>query len=210
MVTLERDGLQDMVTSTMEFKEWGETPLEGEEVAGEEVEEGNNVAVEKEEEEDAPSVAGMSVEESHSVARDEKAEEAEMAVANEAGEREENTAGEMEDFKFVPEMAKNCNRFRGDVVEEVDSIPDPLILSCVDGLVRLRKVKLEAEGGWPALGNRGVSEIVKGVGAERNLGSSSDEDAIIGGVIVAGSASQKENNAARRGKKKNQRNEISG
>jgi len=211
LVTLERDGLQDMVTSAMEFKEWGETPREGEEVAGEE-----------DEEKAASSVAGMSVE-SHRVAGEEDEDKAALSVAGEggedeaglvvadkAGEREENTADGMEEDKIVPEMARDCNRFVSDLVEEEDSIPDPLIPSCVGGLVRLREASLEREGGWPALGNPGLKEIDKSVEAVRSLGSSGDEDTIIGGVIVAGGASQKAKNAARRGKRKNCRSEASG
>jgi len=178
-ITIERDGLQDMITSTIEFEEeWGRAPL-SEEVAGEEREESRNVAVEEEVEEAAPSVAG------------EEEEEAELTVADEAGEREENTAGEMEDVEFVPAMAEDCNRFKVDLVEEVDSIPDLLVPSCVDGLVRMREVRLEVEGGWPSLGNPVVKEIDRGEGGVRNLGSSVDEDTIVGGIIVAGGASQK-------------------
>jgi len=219
-----------MVTSTMEFKEWGETPLKcqemaGEEsedeaapgVAGEEMEKGHNMAVVEEKEEAAPSVAEISVEESYSMAGEEE-DEAELVVADEANEREENTAREMKDVRFVvkdvefvPEMAKDYNRFRGDLVEEEeDSVPDPLIPSCVDGVVRLRKEVLEAEGGWPALRNPRVSEIVKKVEAGRSLGSSGDENTIIGGEIVAGGALEKAKNTARRGKRKIRRSEASG
>ena len=112
-------------------------------------------------------VAGMSEMESHSVAGEEAeedrravAEETEedetvpdKAVAGEAREWEENTTNRMVDDEFVPEMAQDCNWFRLDWVKKEDSIPDPLIPSCVDGLVRLREASLEREGVWPALGN---------------------------------------------------------
>jgi len=223
LVTVERDGLQDMVVGTMEFEEeWGRTPLGGDEVArmeldgeaepsvaGEEEEESHDVAMEEEVKEAAPSVAGMLVEESHSVAG-EREKEAELAVADEAGGREENTADRMEEVEFVAEMARDCNRFRLDLVVKEDSVLDPLIPSCVDGLVMLRKASLEEEGGWPALGSPRIKEIDRKKGVMRSLGSSGDEDTIIGGVIVAGGASQKAKNAARRGKRKNRRSEASG
>ena len=136
-------------------------------------------------------------------------EEAELAVAGEAGGQEENTASEMEEDEFVPEMAEGCNRLEMDLVE-VDLIPDPLIPSCVDGLVKLSTVELEEEGGWPALGNPILKEGDKSVGVVRELGSSGDEDTIVGGVIVAGGASQKAKNAARRGKRKSHLSEASG
>jgi len=137
------------------------------------------------------------MEESHRVA---EVREAEETVANEANEQEENTG--MEDEEFVPEMAEGCNRFVIDLVEEVDSVPNPLIPLCVCGLVRLREGELEKEGAWPALGNPGLKEIDKREGGMRGLGSSGDKDIIIGGMIVAGGASQKAKNAARRGKRK--------
>jgi len=141
------------------------------------------------------------MEESYSVAGEE--EVAESAVADEAGEWEENTVVRIEEEEFVPEMAEGYNRFEMKLVEEVDSVLEPLVPSCVGGLVKLREVELEAERGWPALGNPGGSikkEIVIEVG--KDLGSSDDEDVIIGGVIVAGGASQKAKNTARRAKKK--------
>jgi len=201
LVTLERDGLQDMVVPTIEFdEEWGRAPLGGEEVAEAEVESeaALSVAEEMEEDEAAPSVAG------------EEEEEAELAVADEAGGWEENTVGEMEDVECVPEMAEDYNRFREDLVEEVDLISSPLIPSCVGGLVRLRGAELEVEGGWPALGSPSLKEIDRSVRVVRELGSSGDEDAIVGGVIVAGGASQKKKNSARRGQRKNRRGEASG
>ena len=77
LATLERDGLKDMVVSTMEFdEECGRAPLGGEEVA--EAESGSEAA---------PSVAEMSVE-SHGVAGEGGEDEAELAVADEAGGRE--------------------------------------------------------------------------------------------------------------------------
>jgi len=108
-VTLERDGLVDMVAPTMFVEEeWGETPLADEEVAGEEVrgeaalsvagsgclsvamvevaeevaveEVAEDVAVEKA----ALSVAGVGVEERHDVAGRGDVQEAESAVAEEA------------------------------------------------------------------------------------------------------------------------------
>jgi len=143
---------------------------ESEDEAGEEAgnEAAPSVAGEGFGEKAAPSVAGEEVEEeAESVARAEVPSElvwleedpngfdawlrrkvAEMAMAEER-RREENTAMEM--VESAPEMAENCNRFKLDLVGEVDSVPDPLIPSCVDGLVRMRGAELEAEGGWPAL-----------------------------------------------------------
>ena len=127
-----------------------------------------------------------------------------------AREREENTAGEVKDDECVPDVADGCNRFALDLVGEVDSVPSPLIPSCVDGLVRLREMELEEEGGWPALENPVVKKIDISVGEVKYLGSSGDEDEIIGGVIVAGGALQKAKNAARKRKRKIRRGEASG
>jgi len=68
-----------------------------------------------------PGVAEMSIEGSHSVA-DEEEDKDELAAADE----------------FVPEMATDVNRLRGDLIKEADSILDPLIPSQMVGLVRRR------------------------------------------------------------------------
>jgi len=264
LVTLERDGLVDMVAPTVFVEEeWGEMPQTDEEVAGEDEENeatpsvaesvcpsvamvevagevdmarvaeevAVGVAGEGVEEVTAPGVANAEVVDSHCVAGEETEMDAwvvgtvmsegerdrrvklwlkKWAEGEEdrrrAREREENTAVEM--VESAPEMAENCNRFELDLVEEVDSVPDPLIPSCVDDLVRMRGAELEAEGGWPVLSGRGVDKF--GEGMVRELGSSGDEDAIVGGVIVAGGASQKARNAARKKKRKIRPGEASG
>jgi len=233
-VTLERDGLQDMVVPTMEFEEfemWECSPPAEEEVAGEEardeaapsvaeskctsvamVERSEDeaskevedvaipsVASEESEEEAAQSVAGAGVKERHSVAEEEGRRKAEsdrdaqlerkmremvrdMEKRRKEGKkrREEHTASEIVDVERVPQMAGDCNRFRMDLVERVDSVPDPLIPSYVGGLVTGRVQELEEEGGWPTLGNPSLNEIEGGEG-RRGLGSSGDEDAVIVG-----------------------------
>jgi len=172
---------------------------EGEEEAGEGTEEvaAPSVAEEESEEKATGSVAEEWLCERHKVAR----------VRD--WRREENTAGETIDIGRVPEMAEDCNRFKMDLVERVDSVPEPLIPSCVGRSVWERAEELEREGGWPTLRKPGLKQIDNGEG-RRGLGSSGDEDAIIGGVIVAGGASQKAKNAARKKKRKIRWGEASG
>jgi len=261
LVTLERDGLVDMVAPTV-FMEgrWGETPLTDEKVAsGDEGDEATpsvaeslcpsvamvevaeeeageeeedvatlSVAGEESEEEAAQGVAGAGVERRHSVANEDDRSKAELIRDarmekrlkemardvtrrwdEERKRREENATGRVVDVERVPEMAEGCNRFEMDLVERVDSVPEPLIPSGVGDLIRDRTEELEEDGGWPALGNPGLSKIEGGEERMR-LGSSGDEDAVIGGVIVAGGASQKARNAARKKKRKNRRSEASG
>ena len=81
-VKIEQDGLRDMVTMTVEIKEWGEEPLVSEEVA-EESDDGATPSVARMSEYDghevtgekddgaAPSVAGMSMDEGHEMAEEE-------------------------------------------------------------------------------------------------------------------------------------------
>jgi len=183
-VMIERDGLQDTVSSTVEIKDRGAESREDEGVAEEELGDGAT-----------PSVAGESANEAAPGVADEDEDslfdEADWARMLERRDGELAAADE-----FVPVIEIDFNRFRMDLIEEMGSVLDPLIPSQMVGLVGKGNEGLAREEGRPALGSPRMSET-------RELGSSGDEDVVLGGVIVAGGASQKAKNAARRGKRKN-------
>jgi len=205
-VTIERDRLRDTVNSTVEIEDWGAEPRMDKGVAEEESGDGAT-----------PSVAGMSTDNGHDVAKESASEatpyvaemsiEGSHSVADEVEDEDELAAADEDELaaadEFVPVMAVDVNRFQVDLIEEADSVLDPLIPSQMVGLVRRRDEELAREGGWPTLGSPRTIKT-------RELGSSGDEDAVLGGVIVAGGASQKAKNTARWGKRKNRRSEASG
>jgi len=170
-VTLERDGLQDMVIPTMKFEEfetWECSPPAEEVVAGEEGLDGAAPSVagmsdgeshwvaEEERREGAPSVAGVEVGESHDVAGKMLEDKAAPSVAGMEVERgrgtaevdeewEENTTGGVGNVETVPEMAEDCNRFKMDLVEMEDWTPDPPVqpINC-DRLEELKRSVMDA------------------------------------------------------------------
>jgi len=211
LVTLERDGLVDMVAPTMFVEEkWGETPLTDEEVAGEEeedeaalsvagsvcpsvamVEVAGGVAVE----EAALSVAGEEVEKRHDVARRGDVKEAKSAVdidtwmerrlVSEGKRKEERDERQEENTAGEVSVAERVP----EMAENCNRYRMDLVEEVVSPL-RKRLAELR--------------EVMSGVV------SSGDEDAIIDGVIVAGGASQKAKNAARKKKRKIRQGEASG
>jgi len=246
-VTIERDGLRDMVIPTMEIEEWGRGPQVGEEVAEDDSDDGATPVVagmsDDDGEREATSVADEDVRDATSVAEEEVREATPVADVGEreatsvadgdvqvarwyqritveerrdrderwerrllerlAWRRERELAAanasvpEMADGEAtpvadedVPEVARGCNRFAMDLVEEEESVPVPVTLAVA---MARRSEELESEGVWPTLGtpNRSTGEM--------KMTHSSDEDVVLGGVIVAGGASKR---AKRSGRKK--------
>jgi len=239
-VTMERDGLRDMVIPTMEIEEWGREPPVSEEVA-EEKEEATSVAgkeagdatsVAEREMREATSVADEDIRDATSVAEEEVREATSVA---DIGEREATSVADedvpvvargfqrftmdlMDDDEWerrlrrrgwelaaanasepgmadreatsvadedVPEVARGCNRFAMDLVEEEVSVPVPPVLTDTAEAVARRSGELESEGDWPTLGTPNRST------GEAKMTHSSDEDVVLGGVIVAGGASKR-------------------
>jgi len=223
-VTMERDGLRDMVIPAMEIEEWGGEPQGSEEVADVDSDDGAAPVVagmsDDDGEREATSVADKGVRDATSVAEEEVREA--TAVAD-VGEREATLVAdedvpvvargfhrftmdlrdddewerrvrrrgrelaaanvsepEMADWEAtpvadedVPEVARGCNRFAMDLVDEEESVPVPVILSGMAEAVIRRSGELESEGEWPALGAPN-----KLTGTAR-VTHSSDEDVVL-------------------------------
>jgi len=238
-ITMERDGLRDMVIPTMEVEEWGEEPQGSEEVADDDSDDRAAPVVAGMSDDDggreATSVADVDIRDATSVVEEVIREATPVAdvggreatlVADEdvpvvARGFQRFTMDRMDDEEWerrvrrwptmadradreatpvadvggreatsvadedVPEVARGCNRFAMDLVEEEESVPVPSILADTAGPVARRPEELENEGGWPALGTPNRSTGVM------RVTHSSDEDVVIGGVIVAGGASKR-------------------
>jgi len=214
-ITIERDGLRDMVIPTMEVERWGREPQGSEEVADDDSDDGAAPVVAGMSDDDggreATSVADEVIRDATSVAdedvtavargcsrftmdlRDdddwwerrmrEGGRRRELAAANrlrpDVAEREATSVADED----VPAVARGCNRFAMDLVEEEESVPVPIIPSGMAEAVVRRSGELESEGAWPTLGApNGSTEVTR-------MTHSSDEDVVLGGVIVAGGTS---------------------
>jgi len=221
-VTMERDGLRDMVIPTMEIEEWGGEPQVSEEVADDDSDDGATPVVagmsDDDGEREATSVADESVRDATSVAEEEVREATPVA---DVGEREATLVADED----VPVVAREFQLVTLDMMDEEEweralgrrnrelavanvsepemadreatPVADEDVPEVARGCNRFA-MDLVNEGDWPGLGTPNRT-----AGAAR-VTHSSDEDVVLGGVIVAGGASRR----AKRNRGRKRKNRV--